>query len=66
MKVRDYLALACLFAPFPALSLQVPLADCAAPSVLRVIGAVSVAMPEVASVQLNVTVTDWLVHVPLL
>src|SRR5438067_1789906 len=52
-------------AVFPAVSVQLPLADCAAPSVPRVIGAVSVATPEVASVQLNVTVTDWLVQVPL-
>ena len=42
---------------FPALSMQVPIAERFLPSVLRVIGAVQLAMPERASEPVNVTVT---------
>jgi hypothetical protein len=41
----------------PALSVQVPLADSPAPSVLRTTGAVQLAIPERASVPVKVTVT---------
>src|SRR6266852_2073043 len=41
----------------PALSLQVPVEDCPAPSVLRVAAGSQVSMPERLSVPLNVTVT---------
>ena len=41
----------------PALSVQVPDADCPDPSVLKVTGAVQDAMPDPASVPLKLTVT---------
>src|SRR2546425_255751 len=47
-------------AALPALSVAVPLAGCAAPSALSGIGAVQLATPEVASAQVNVTVTGVL------
>ena len=49
--------LAVAVATLPAMSVQVPLADCPAPSVLSVAGAVQLAMPERLSVPVNVTVT---------
>src|SRR5258708_5963817 len=42
---------------FPATSVQVPLAEKPVPSVLRITGAVQLAMPESASEPANVTVT---------
>ena len=48
----------------PRLSAHVPLTDWPSPSVLTVAGAVTVATPEPASVQVKRTTTGWFVHVP--
>jgi hypothetical protein len=49
-----------VLAVLPALSVAAPLADCPAPSVEMVCGAAHDAMPEVASLHVNATVTSCL------